>query len=186
MSLVALKRRAEATIHTRSSNDSFTHQGNHRNQGAVGSDRLPLMSRMEIPCSPEDSSVFKTHSYTNSGMLSARLRGHTNVVQNPTFNNSHQDYLTHCVNKRLAHCPDPAEKVALPSSCDPDFLGGQCSRGRFVETYHRGSRVVPDMPGKSHQISYMERLRQKHACSHEYDDYALDTRGWGQCRTNVA
>lgn len=186
MSIITLKRRAESTVGPSTGPDGrFTLQGNHRNPASVIGDgrRVPFQSHMEIPCTPEDSALFKRSVMSNAGMLATRFRQTQDsiVARMPVTTLTHADYLAHVVNARLAPCPDPAVKPTAPACAFGD-VPGACLGLRTTVERASAHHTVPDMPGKTGAQDYATWLRQKTACAYADDEFSR-ARGWGaQCR----
>lgn len=176
MSIVAMKRRAGATIGVSAGPEGrFSLQGNRR---------LPptFVGRPGITtgpsCSPEDAMVPKRGGMSNAGMLASRFPKSAYTTANrPLADYTHQDYLDHIKRQRITLCPDPAggvKEVAPPHGVDVQTGGSCITQLRSLErAWAMAASAAPNMPGKTGARDYSEWLASRVACSYQNDVYTL-------------
>lgn len=156
MSIVALKRKSDATVGSRISQTAFSTTGTHRNQGWIGQSNN---FRSNSICSQEDSTVIKTPVLSSSGLTTSsfRLAGrpmsgcNTSTRPNPCIVIKHTDwqtqgnYVEYLRRKRIRQCPDPSLQYKLV-----DETSGKCC--------NRNIPLLPRKLGAYSGAEYSEHL----------------------------
>lgn len=178
MSIVALKRKSNATTGATISHDRFSINGGVRGQGYIGR-TSDFQSRMPVQTSTEDSRVIKASTLSYDGMVATKYRWigrpapFTTVKQVPG-SRSQSEFIEHLHQTRIWSCPDPLVKIPvisygtarqLPSKHVPNANVIVCTR----------VQSIPNMPGKTGALSADEYLEKKRACMAQNDHFSQGT-----------
>lgn len=166
MSIVALKRKTNASRGVSSGVANFSVNGTHRNQGWVGQVGTPGRT-VDCVVSTEDSTVLKASTLSNAGMIATKYQWIRRPAPHVVVAKSGREftqsgYIAHLHKKTLRDCPSASaaekEPVRTLACASKDV---NANTGYVPPTYARRGAMVPDMPGKTGAISESERLERR-------------------------
>ena len=175
MSIVALKRKSNATTGATISHNRFSINGGVRAMGYIGH-TSDFQSRMPVQTSTEDSRVIKASTLSYDGMVAMKYRWigrpapFTTVKQVPGSRNQ-SERIEHLHQARILSCPDPLVKIPVVSyGTARQFVSKHVPNADVCVS----TRVqnIPNMPGKTGALSADEYLEKKRACMVQNDHFS--------------